>query len=252
MEEKPTTDLTTLAPILLGALSLIGIAAVFIYGRMEATRPPSVVTPTETAFKYIYLGTEPGLSTLTPEATPTAIFTPTVSEPMIITFTPAANNIPSPIFPTSPILPTLPGGPTPTVTPTLPAILSKVDDTYFEILYDGDWVAQSNVSGTHQNTLHISFTAGNSASYTFAGQQVIISSQAGPSLGKVSVNLDGLVFELDQTSAETQLKDWRSPLLVKGTHTLVITHLSGGSVNLDSITIPDVATPTPTVTSTAP
>jgi hypothetical protein len=129
--------------------------------------------------------------------------------------------------------------------------LSKFDDTYFQILYSGDWVSQTNVTDAYQNTLHISFTVGNSASFTFVGEQVILSFQSGPSLGRISITLDGFPFEVDQSSGSTQLVDWQSAILVRGTHTIVITHLSGGSVNIDSITIPDVSTPTPTLTPNA-
>jgi hypothetical protein len=125
-----------------------------------------------------------------------------------------------------------------------------VDDTYFELLYDGDWVAQSDVSDTYQNTLHISFTVGSSVSFTFVGEQVIVSYQSGPSLGGVTITLDGLEFDVDQSSPNTQLVNWTSAILVRGQHTLVLTHENGGSVNLDSITIPNIATPTPTPTVT--
>ena len=126
-----------------------------------------------------------------------------------------------------------------------------MDDTYFELLYSGDWDSQSNVADTYQNTLHISFTVGNSVSFTFVGEQVIVSFQSGPSLGTIEINLDGLLFDVDQSSSNTELVNWASSILIRGTHTLVISHLSGGSVNLDSITIPDISTPTPTSTPTA-
>jgi hypothetical protein len=49
----------------------------------------------------------------------------------------------------------------------------------------------------------------------------------------------------------TNGNEWISDLLTNNTHTVVITHLSGGSVNLDSIIIPAVdATATPTATPT--
>ena len=77
-----------------------------------------------------------------------------------------------------------------------------------------------------------------------------MSYQSGSSLGRISITLDGLIFEVDQSSGVTEIVDWSSAILVKGTHTLVIEHLSGGSVNLDSIIIPDVSTPTPALTVT--
>ncbi|HSM70341.1 MAG TPA: hypothetical protein VK851_02260 [Anaerolineales bacterium] len=238
MENKPSFDRDLIWPILLGGLSLIGIGTVFVFGRLSDAREPTLAADTETPFRFVYLGTEPGLSTLTPESTATPEPTTTELTPPLITLAPAteAEDNPPPT-----------GLPTRTFTPspTIASVLRKVDDTYFEILYDGDWVAQSGVNDVYENTLHISSTVGNSASYTFTGQQVIVSFQSGPSLGSIIITLDGLQFEVSQSGAATQLVNWQSAILVRGTHTIVIEHFSGGSVNLDSITIPDVATPTP-------
>jgi len=247
MDNKPSFDRDLILPILLGGLSVIGIGVVFMWGRLSNARQAVPAADTETPMRFVYLGTEPGLSTLTPEATNTPV--PTVTE---LVLPPVAFESPS-VTNTSIVLPTglPPRTATPTPSATISSILSKVDDTYFELLYDGDWVDQSNVTDAYQNTLHISFTVGNSVSYTFTGQQVIISFQSGPSLGRISITLDGLAFEIDQSSGSTELVDWHSAILVRGTHTIVIRHLSGGSVNLDSITIPDVSTPTPTATMTA-
>lgn len=240
MENKLTTSRELLLPILLGGLSILGIGTVFLFGSSISSSTPVPVNYTDTPFRYIYLGTEPGLSTQTPMNTPTDVPTDT-PESIIVLDTPTRL-----VNPTQVIVRT----PTVTTSPTVPAVLSIFDDTYYEILYTGDWVSESDVDNTHQNTLHLSFEAGNSASFTFVGQQVILSFQAGPSLGRISINLDGLLFEVDQSNATTEIKKWTSALLVKGTHTIQISHLSGGSVNIDSIIIPDVSTPTPTATST--
>ena len=255
MEKKTSIDPAMLAPILLGVLSILGIAAVFFIGRANTLPPAEEAISTETPFRYIYLGTEPGLSTLTPEPTATPMPAPTEPPDFGVTpdfveppFPTSGSNSsftmvpPNPAFPTQPFART----PSPTATETIPAVLSKFDDTYYEILYDGDWTTQSNVTGAFQNTLHISFETENYAMFTFVGQQVIVGYQAGPSLGSILIDLDGLEFEVSQSNSQTQLVEWRSPILVMGTHEIVIKHLSGGSVNLDSITIPDLRTPTPT------
>lgn len=238
-DKKPSIDPGLLAPGLLGLLSVVGIAVIFFLVNAEASRPAAEPVSTATQFRFIYLGTEPGLSTLTPQATPTRFILETPEEPAtqapFLTLPPTQNG-----------RPTQAAVRTPTATPTIPALFLKVDDTYFELLYNGDWVAQSNVTGTEQNTLHISFRVGNSMSFTFVGQQVIVSYQAGPSLGSVRITLDGLEFDVSQAAGQTQLMEWRSPILVRGTHELVIEHLSGGSVNLDAISIPDLSTATPT------
>jgi len=249
MDKKTSSDFSFAAPILLGLFSLVGICVVLGAWIYKGERAPAPVAATETPFRYIYLGTEPGLSTMTPEVTTTPIPPPT-EEPVLpdAGFKPT-EFVPPPAttegetkVPTSPVVRTA----IPTITPTIYAVLSKVDDTYFEILYSGDWVAQSNVLGAHQNTLHISFTTGNQALFTFVGQQVIVSYQAGPSLGRININLDGSDYVVDQSNSETQVQDWISPTLTLGAHTLLFEHISGGSVNLDSIAIPDFSTPTPT------
>ena len=240
MESKPTANRELLLPVLLGGLSILGIGVVYLFGNSINSPAPVPVNYTDTPFRYIYLGTEPGLSTQTPENTPTELPTDTPAS-IIVLDTPTRL-----VNPTQVIVRT----PTVTISPTVPAVLSIFDDTYYEILYNGDWVAQSDLDDTHQNTLHLSTKVGNSASFTFVGQQVTLSFQAGPSLGRISINLDGLLFEVDQSNPETEIKKWTSALLVRGTHTIQITHLSGGSVNIDSIIIPDVSTPTPTATST--
>ena len=250
MEKNSSFDLSFAAPIVLGLLSLFGICVVLGAWLYKGDRAPASVAATETPFRFVYLGTEPGLSTLTPEATETPIPLPTegpadeiVIDPTgFVPSTPTVGNIT--FVPTTPVVSTAPV----TITPTIAAVLSKVDDTYFEILYSGDWVPQSNVSGAHQNTLHISFTTGNQALFTFVGQQVIISYQAGPSLGNLNINLDAVDYILDQSNNETKILDWVSPKLDLKAHTLLFEHLSGGSVNIDSITIPDLSptkTPTP-------
>jgi hypothetical protein len=238
MDNKSSFDRELILPILFGGLSLMGIGVVFVLWRLSEARQPAPIADTETPFHFVYLGTEPSLSTLTPEATET--FAPEDPDLTLqpVTLAPPTEGIPPTGLPSR----------TATASPTIASVLSKIDDTYFELLYDGNWDNQTNVDGAYQNTLHISSAVGNSVSYTFTGQQVIVSFQSGPSLGTVSIILDGLRFDVNQSSTNTQLVDWQSAILVKGTHTLVVTHLSGGSVNLDSITIPDVSTPTPTST----
>jgi len=246
MDNKPSFNRELILPILLGVFSVMGIGFVFVFGRLSDERQAMPAPDTETPFRFVYLGTEPGLSTLTPEATDTPL--PTLTELALEPVTLGPSTVTAALLTEQTPLPTRTYTNTPS--PTLASVLSKIDDTYFELLYDGDWSSQSNVSDTYQNTLHISFTVGNSVSFTFVGEQVIVSFQSGPSLGSVSITLDGLQFEVNQSSNNTELVSWSSAVLVRGTHTLVISHLSGGSVNLDSITIPDISTPTPTMTPT--
>jgi hypothetical protein len=108
------------------------------------------------------------------------------------------------------------------------------------------------VPGAYRNTLHVSINPGPPAStisFSFIGRQVRLTYQGGSTLGQVRILIDNSISETLDQSDGTQ---WESELLSHSTHTVLITHLSGGSVNLDQVTIPDpVNTPTPTPTRTA-
>jgi hypothetical protein len=234
--------------ILLSMLSLFGICVVLGVWLYNNERIPVQASETETPFQYVYLGTEPSVLTLTPEMTDTPIFTPTSApSPLVIS---SPTKLVSPVSTLartaiSPATATLARTATPSATATSSSILSQFDDTYFELLYDGDWTTLSDVTGAYQDTLHISYTVGNSVLFTFVGEKVDIVYQTGPSLGQISINLDGFVAEVSEASNQTQFQKWESAPLVRVTHELLIEHLSGGSVNLDSIIIPNVSTQTP-------
>ena len=137
MENKPSIDPGILASVALGLLSIMGIALIFFLGRENASRPAGEMTATETPFRYLYLGTEPGLSTLTPEPTstpisiepPAATEEPDPNEPPFGTqvpdFPPLVTSTSSnPAFPTNPSFPTQPAvrTSTPTASETIPAV----------------------------------------------------------------------------------------------------------------------------------
>src|SRR5262249_23509906 len=148
-------------------LSVIGICLVLLIGSLTS-RPPQAESPTETPFKYVFLGTEPAIFTPPLDDTQIALTenpeTPTSEEPVILSTatkaTPGKFSTPSPIVgpsrvfsPTSTrlIFTKTPISATPTVSPNF-------DDTDFRLIYTGSWVSQTNVSGAYQGTLHISNT----------------------------------------------------------------------------------------------
>ena len=148
---------------------------------------------------------------------------------------------------------------TPTRTPTtavatsagatqVPLVPSSVeyDDGHPLIAYNG-WTSVSEITA-YQGTLHVSNTVGSTVTFRFTGQQVRLKFQSGSSFGVIRINIGGLNFDLDESNGTDE---WVSVLLAQGTYTVTITHASGGSVNLDSIFIPDLNTPTPSSTPTA-
>jgi hypothetical protein len=250
MENKPTFDRGLILPIILGAFSIFGICLVLLLARLLAFRAVTPVENTSTPYQYLFLGTEPGISTTTPEDEPTAEATTT---PLVFASPTLKNtsneeetvSLPSPTRTrTSASLST----PTPTTASNAPLNPGTYDETDQRIVYAGNWVAQTGVSGVFKNTLHVSNTLESSTSFRFIGEQIRLFYQSGSGLGTIRINLDGLEFDLDESASGVAQSEWVSPLLINGTHTVTITHLSGGAVNLDMIIVPDIlktATPTP-------
>lgn len=246
MENKPI-DRSLFIPILIGGLALVGIVLVLFVLRLNAARPLPPATPSPTPLRFQLLATEPGI------VYPTAADTPTEAPATEITefFSPTAllllpTRTQSVFIPTS----TLPPRPVNTATPTARGLGGIYDDADFTLIYSGNWSAQSGVSGVYGLTLHISSTIGNSVTFNFYGQKFRLNYQAGPSLGQIAIRLDNQDFQLTQAALETEAGEWESPVLTLANHTITITHISGGSINIDSLQVIDISTPTPSLTPT--
>lgn len=264
MENQPTFDRGILLPILLGGFSIIGIIIVLFVGRSLNSPPPVSASPSATQFQYLYLGTEPAI--ITPiiegseviptegpiETTPTfAISTqPSVATPIILTQPNTTSTSTSIVLRTN-----TPGGfSTTTLTSTLssPVASNTYDDTDTRLSYSSGWSSQTGVSGAYQGTLHISNANGNTVTFSFTGYEIHVFYQAGPSLGSMTITVDSLGGPaISQAQNQTQIKEWSSGLLPVGTHSILITHSGGGSINIDSLVVPaPTATPTRTLTPT--
>lgn len=92
----------------------------------------------------------------------------------------------------------------------------------------------------YKETLHVSSTLDNSITFRFIGQELRLFFQSGRTLGKLRVSIDGQEFEVDQYGDSTYVSEWVSAPLKAATHTVIIRHASGGSVNLDQIIVPDI------------
>ena len=269
MDNQPSFDRGLVIPALIGIFSVIGIISVLLINRYVASQAIVPMTATATPFKYIFLGTEPAISTevLPTEVLPEeSVIAPTPNEPSVpttegpvILITPTTSNITA----TTPnsgntVVPTLTSAanitPSPTSASGPPLNPGTYDDIDFRLIYSGNWSNQTNVTGAYQGTLHISTTLttpGNSVTFRFIGQEVRILYQSGASLGTVRVMLDTTQTLLNQSATSNELV---LTAATSGTHTVTITHLSGGAVNLDSVIIPSAITPsagTPTTTATA-
>lgn len=268
MDNQPSFDRELLLPILLGGFSILGILIILLIGRLNAERASVTVVETETPFKYIFLGTEPLLSPESPEASGTELLTdipfdgstprPPDVTPVLVT---ATMGTPALLMPNiTPVLITATVGTPALLTPNIttpptstsasgaPLNPGTYDDVDSRIVYNGSgWIGQINVAGAYQGTLHVSQVTGSSVTFRFIGRELRLFYQGNPSQGEVTISIDGQNFTLDQSNGN----EWVSSSFANGTHTVLITHASGGSVNLDYVIIPVVdPTGTPTATPT--
>lgn len=311
MKKNFQLDASTIVAVLIGGASLMGLCLILLLSQVRITGAEAHVTETSTPFKYIFLATEPGLSTELPateaptqsdgsdsttletaipesDATPPPLavagaglkgdlttkgstLAPTASEAPVVTEV-FESDTPSPtmtplILSTSTFTST-PGSatqatPSSTLRPSQTSVFTRTpsvavtynpavvlpaglyDDFEPRITYIGTWDTQG-VIGTYLSTLHVSNNAGNALAFSFVGQQVVISYQGGGSLGRVIIVIDNEQFELDQTIGD----EWVSKIMLNAVHNVTITHIGGGSVNLDSVLVPDFTTQTPTPTPT--
>ena len=258
MDNQPTFDRSIFIPIVLSGFSVIGIIAVLLIGRMLNSPAEVAVTPSATRFQYVYLGTEPAVNT--PVVEPSEVF-PTdepIEEPGVID-TPVAVTSTLPVVLATP---TRPGAGTPIVltlpnaTNTFPPTLTSAsgpplnpgtyDDVYPNLLYlpqQNGWRA----TGTGGSTLHVSDAPGSTLTFRFVGRELRLIYQGGITLGQLRITIDNVSETLDQSSGN----EWVSDQFPNGTHSVLITHTGGGSVNIDQVIIPEPAnTPTRTPTST--
>jgi hypothetical protein len=252
--ENKSFDRSLLIPIGVGVFALMGMCLILVAGRITALRANVQEVPTATPFKFALVGTEPAITTVTLE--PTEFATPVLLSPAAtnaLSSTPITLNTSTrtPVAAaTTPAAKTNTPTRTATSASTAPLQSNTYDDVDAHIIYAGDWTTQSNVSGAYQNTLHVSTTLGNTVTFRFIGQEMRLFFQAGPSLGTIRLNLDGTNYDMNENNVTTETYEWVLPSVTNGTHTVTITHLSGGSVNVDYIIIPEVpVTPTRTPTT---
>jgi hypothetical protein len=178
---------------------------------------------------------------------PPETFEPPISTPagtQAIVFTSTSSSL----ITLPPLLPTNTPSRTPTSSFVAPFSDGTFDNTDNRFVYSGNWERQTSVPGAYQNTLSVSGTLGNTVSFLFIGNELRVFFQAGPSLGTIRLTLDSTSQDMSQSNANTQRIEWVLTAPSAGTHTVTISHLSGGSINFDGIIVPRVL-PTPTNSS---
>jgi hypothetical protein len=251
MNNQPGFDRELLIPIVVGGLSVVGIIMVLLVGRSLNAPAEVPATPSSTPFQYVYLGTEPAITTLVVDGSELPPTEEPVEEESGDVFPPPAV--------ATPIILTPPNGTrtatstrtrAPTVTSNSSAPANTYDDTDSRIDYSEGWISLTGVNGAYEETLHISNTVGNSVTFSFTGTEIHVFYQAGPSLGTMTITIDSFGEPaISQAQGTTQIKEWVSDILSSGNHTVDIQHAGGGSINIDRFFIP-APTPTPTRTPT--
>lgn len=271
MDNQPTFNRDLIIPIIIGGISVIGIILILLIGRALSAPAEIPMTPSATPFDFLFLGTEPAITTPLVEGSEIAALPEEPQDspgPNPVLASPTSGSAPTPnILPqlnrtntaTALVLrtntpggaATSSGGGQPTTTSNAAPGSIIYDDTDTRFSYVGTWVSQTNVPGAHQGTLHISNTIGDTLTFSFTGQQIRVVYQAGPSLGSVLITIDGAgPPQFSQAETDTQFKEWVYQSDTAGTHNVEFFHFGGGSVNIDSIIVQG-ATPTPTRTPTS-
>ncbi len=241
---KAIFDRGILIPIGIGTFSILGICLVLIVSFLDRPQTDVPAEQTTTPFKYLFLGTEtlvisPVLETSTPEElfkeAPTSSATPII----IITTTQeqiTSTSISAPIQTNTLTSNNTPGStsaPPTTFDETTALIAGKYDDTAPLLDYDGDWVSESSVTGSYQETLYFSLEIDDKIKFNFVGKQIIIGYLGDTDFGTVAITIDNIKYTLDQSSGS----EWISPQLTQGVHSVIILHESGELANLDYVNI---------------
>jgi hypothetical protein len=130
------------------------------------------------------------------------------------------------------VTPTLTITPAPIFTGSVPMTAGIYDGADPQIIRSGNWTNQSNVDA-HQGTLLVSNTVGNYVAFSFLGYQIALGYQESENAGNLMVNIDGSEVSFTQRVGNS----WFSQELEIGTHFVILTHISGNTVNLDYIDI---------------
>jgi hypothetical protein len=265
MDNKPIIDRGIVIPILISGFSMVGIVIVLMLGRSLNSPAAVAASPSATPFEYIYLGTEPAIATSIIDESAIAPPTDELTDGTPIFVAPSPPSVSTPLILTQPNVTSTSAGPvlvtntpnlltTSTATISGTAVANMVDDTDSRLSYQGSWLPQTGVSGAYQGTLHVSSAASSQVSFSFTGPEIHVFYQAGSSFGSITITIDGVGEPpLSQSESQTGNREWSINDLTSGSHTIVITHSSGGSVNIDSLLVPTptgTPTRTPTITLT--
>jgi hypothetical protein len=246
----PVLDHSLLFPFLIGIVSLLGIG--FLLVSVWFPREDTLMLPTQTVtpFKYLFLGTETVVPTPEPETAapldsypdpdaPSAesmellpVPTEQSGTPEVVLLLTLPEQTENGISTEEFFTPTFTITPAPIFAGSVPMTAGMYDGADPHIIRSGSWTNQSSVNA-YQGTLLVSNTVGNYLAFSFVGHQMALGYEGNDNAGNLMVNIDGSEVPITQRVGNS----WFSQELIIGTHFVILTHISGNTVNLDYIDI---------------
>jgi hypothetical protein len=115
---------------------------------------------------------------------------------------------------------------------------SRINDTDSSITYSGFSYSSGRGYGDYQDDVHYATANGSTASYTFAGTGIQVYGELYTDQGNIGVSIDGGAQQTVSTlpsdgARHANVVVYASGILAAGTHTIVITKLSGQYTTLD-------------------
>lgn len=230
-------------------ISGLGICLLLFVSWIRIPTSAPVIGETNTPFKFMFLATE--ITTVDPNRLLETPETPS-DEGLIVPTLPLTDVEPSAevlVFPTQPdsVSPT-PSNTlsAPVTTPVAETDVAPVDeeqvffegtfnDTDSRISYDGDWTSELFVASAYDETLYVSPSVGNTATFLFMGRQIVLGylGSSEVDLGTATVLIDGKPYQMDQAGGSS----WTSPQLSLVQHTVEVTHKTGDMIFIDYLEI---------------
>lgn len=226
-----------LPPLLIGAVSLLGICVILVTAFLPSQDVESIPTRTPTPFKYQFLATETLMPTaeavtaglrVVPTASPKRTAPPTESTAFLLTAEPTEDStaeFSTPIFTMTP---------NPIFDNAEPLPLGTYDDDDYRLTYIGVWNAEEDLDAFLE-TVFVSETVGDYLAFSFIGIRMGVGYQGRPDAGKITINIDGS----EETITQQVGILWNSDDFESGTHNVIITHTGEGPINIDYIEIPE-------------
>jgi hypothetical protein len=127
------------------------------------------------------------------------------------------------------------------VTPQVPGSI-RVNDDDSRITYSGFTYAGGRSYGDYQNDVHYATANGSTASLTFTGTTVTVYGEQNTDQGNIGISVDGGAQQVVSTLPSDGVRHanvavYTSGRLSSGTHTVVVTKLSGQYSTLDGFTV---------------